>query len=55
MASESPFPIIASGGFTRLEEIETLKKIPNVSGVIAGKALYEGLVDLKEAIAIGGS
>ncbi|MBI4411360.1 MAG: 1-(5-phosphoribosyl)-5-[(5-phosphoribosylamino)methylideneamino]imidazole-4-carboxamide isomerase [Deltaproteobacteria bacterium] len=55
MASESPFPIIASGGFTRLEEIETLKKIPNVSGVIAGKALYEGLVDLKEAIRRGNS
>ena len=57
MANTSPFPIIASGGFTRLEEIKTLKKIPNVSGVIAGKALYEGLVDLKEAIrfAVNGS
>ncbi|MBI2339033.1 MAG: 1-(5-phosphoribosyl)-5-[(5-phosphoribosylamino)methylideneamino]imidazole-4-carboxamide isomerase [Deltaproteobacteria bacterium] len=50
MAADSPVPVIASGGFTKLEEVETLKKIPNVSGVIAGKALYEGLVDLKEAI-----
>src|SRR3990167_1632222 len=51
MAQASAIPIIASGGFTSLEDIKALKKIKNVKGVIAGKALYEGLVDLKEAIA----
>lgn len=54
MAKESPFPIIASGGLTSLEDIKALKKIPNVYGVIAGKALYEGNINLEEAIEIGG-
>lgn len=52
MAGASPFPLISSGGFTKLAEIDELNKISNVSGVIAGKALYEGLVDLKEAIQV---
>lgn len=55
MAKNSPFPVIASGGFTSLKDIEELKTIQNVSGVIAGKALYEGLVDLKEAIRLSDS
>lgn len=52
MAEVSPFPIIGSGGLTSLEDIKELKKIKNVSGVIAGKALYEGTIDLREAIRI---
>lgn len=55
MAAASRFPIIASGGFTSLKDIGELKKISNILGVIAGKALYEGLVDLKEAIAYAGA
>jgi len=50
MAESSVFPIIASGGFTSLDDIEQLKKMKNILGVIAGKALYEGRVDLTEAI-----
>lgn len=50
MASHSPFPLIASGGLTSLEDVRELKKIINVMGVIAGKALYEGLFSLHEAI-----
>lgn len=50
VAAACPFPIIASGGFTRLGDIDELKKIKKVSGVIAGKALYEGKVDLKAAL-----
>lgn len=52
ISSQSPFGVIASGGLTSLSDVEELKKIPNVTGVIAGKALYEGLIDLKEAIKI---
>ena len=52
MAESAPFPIIASCGFTQLDDVKRLKKIPNILGVIAGKALYEGLVDLKEAIEV---
>jgi phosphoribosylformimino-5-aminoimidazole carboxamide ribotide isomerase len=37
--------LIASGGVTRLDEIESLAQI-GVDGVIIGKALYEGQIEL---------
>ncbi|OGH19365.1 MAG: 1-(5-phosphoribosyl)-5-[(5-phosphoribosylamino)methylideneamino]imidazole-4-carboxamide isomerase [Candidatus Levybacteria bacterium RIFCSPHIGHO2_12_FULL_38_12] len=43
--------LIASGGVSSLEDIKKLKEL-GVDGVIIGKALYEGKVDLKETIAI---
>lgn len=52
MASQSPFPIIGSGGLTSLDDIITLKKVPNVMGVIAGKALYENRFSLEEAMSV---
>lgn len=52
MAAVSPFPIIGSGGLTSLDEIKFLRKVKNVSGVIAGKALYEGLFTLEEALSV---
>ena len=42
-------PIIAAGGVTKTEDITQLKGI-GVSGAIIGRALYEGNIDLKEAI-----
>ncbi|SNS63132.1 1-(5-phosphoribosyl)-5-[(5-phosphoribosylamino)methylideneamino] imidazole-4-carboxamide isomerase [Anaerovirgula multivorans] len=39
--------IIASGGVSSLEDLETLSEI-GVAGVIVGKALYEGKVDLAD-------
>lgn len=46
--------VIASGGISSLEDIKKLKEIKNknLEGVIIGKALYEGRLDLKEAIKI---
>lgn len=52
MAAASPVPIIASGGVTQMADIDNLKKIQNVMGVIVGKAIYEGTIDLKEAIIV---
>ena len=43
--------IIASGGISKLEDVEEIKKC-NPYGVILGKALYEGLIGIKEAKAI---
>ena len=52
-AKASPVPIIASGGVTALEDIRAIQEISeNVSGVIIGKALYEGALDLKAALAL---
>lgn len=44
--------VIASGGVGKLEDIKNLKET-GVSGVIVGRALYTGDVDLKQAIEIG--
>lgn len=46
-------PVIASGGVSSIEDIKNLKKIKNLWGVITGKAIYSGALDLKEAIKIG--
>lgn len=45
--------ITASGGITYLEEIDALKGI-GVDAVILGRALYEGRLDLKQAISVAG-
>jgi phosphoribosylformimino-5-aminoimidazole carboxamide ribotide isomerase len=42
-------PIIASGGISNINSLKQLKTI-GVEGVIIGKALYEGKIDLKEAL-----
>jgi phosphoribosylformimino-5-aminoimidazole carboxamide ribotide isomerase len=43
--------VIASGGVSKLEDIKNLKEI-GMPGVIVGKALYTGDVDLKEVLEI---
>lgn len=43
--------IIASGGVSQLQDIRDLGAIPGVVGVIVGKALYDGALSLREAIA----
>ncbi len=45
--------VIASGGVSSLEDIKAFAamKSPHLTGVITGKALYEGKLSLKEAIA----
>ncbi|NLY89169.1 MAG: 1-(5-phosphoribosyl)-5-[(5-phosphoribosylamino)methylideneamino]imidazole-4-carboxamide isomerase [Firmicutes bacterium] len=53
MAGRSSIPVIASGGIASLSDLLELKKLAplGVSGVIVGKALYSGAIDLEEAIA----
>ncbi len=43
-------PVIASGGVSSIDDIKRLKEIKGLYGVITGKALYSGAIDLKEAI-----
>ncbi len=49
MADSVALNVIASGGVSKLTDIVDLKQT-GVSGVIVGKALYTGNVNLKEAI-----
>jgi len=57
MAEASAVPVIASGGIGTLEHLLSLLPLEaqGVSGVIVGRALYDGRVDLAEALAAIGS
>jgi len=46
-------PVIASGGVGAMEHILALKQLP-IWGVIVGRSLYEGKLDLADAIRAGG-
>jgi phosphoribosylformimino-5-aminoimidazole carboxamide ribotide isomerase len=54
LARSTSIPIIASGGVSRIEDIEHLMALESngVIGVIVGRALYTGCLDLQEAIRI---
>ena len=54
LAKVSPFLVIASGGVTTVEDVRQLKDAATIDGAIIGRALYEGTIDLAEAIAIAG-
>ncbi len=47
-------PVIASGGVSSMEDITRVMELQEdgVEGVIVGKALYSGAIDLKKAIAL---
>ncbi len=48
-----PRELIASGGISSLADLQQLKTLEprGVAGAIVGKALYEGALDLKAALA----
>jgi len=54
MAQSVKIPIIASGGVSNIEDIKRLKELEpvGVAGVITGKAIYTGSLDLAEAIKV---
>jgi phosphoribosylformimino-5-aminoimidazole carboxamide ribotide isomerase len=52
LAEAISIPVIASGGVSSLQDIERLLTIESsgVTGVITGKALYSGALDLRVAV-----
>jgi phosphoribosylformimino-5-aminoimidazole carboxamide ribotide isomerase len=52
LARATSIPVIASGGVSQMEDIEHLMTLESdgVIGVIVGRALYTGRLDLEEAI-----
>jgi phosphoribosylformimino-5-aminoimidazole carboxamide ribotide isomerase len=52
LAEAVGIPVIASGGVSSLRDIENLLAIEHcgVSGVITGKAIYSGALDLRQAV-----
>ena len=52
VVDHSSFPVIASGGITRLEDLRAVQSLgPRVEGAIVGKALYDGKLDYRAAVA----
>ena len=51
LVSKLKIPVVASGGISSIEHIRKLAAL-GVEGVIIGKALYTGDIDLKEALAV---
>ena len=52
LVAETRAPIIASGGVSSLEDIRSLGSVDGLIGVIAGKAIYEGRLDVRAAIGV---
>ncbi|HEY2586588.1 MAG TPA: 1-(5-phosphoribosyl)-5-[(5-phosphoribosylamino)methylideneamino]imidazole-4-carboxamide isomerase [Tepidisphaeraceae bacterium] len=51
LAEAGRVPVIASGGVGNIEHIRQLRKL-SVWGAIVGRSLYEGTLDLREAIRV---
>jgi phosphoribosylformimino-5-aminoimidazole carboxamide ribotide isomerase len=51
IAEAGPVPVIASGGVGNLGHVRQVKQLP-VWGVIVGRSLYEGTLDLREALTV---
>ena len=50
LADHVSIPIIASGGVSNLDDLSALKAAGNISGVISGRALYDGRIDIASAL-----
>ncbi len=53
LAGISPVPLVAAGGVATLDDIRNLyplSKSGNLQGAITGRAIYEGTLDLREAL-----
>jgi phosphoribosylformimino-5-aminoimidazole carboxamide ribotide isomerase len=48
----SSFPVIASGGISRIDDLLAVQSLgPRIEGAIVGKALYDGKLDYRSAVA----
>ena len=50
LARSVNIPVIASGGASSLQDLVALKSTGVISGAISGRALYDGAIDLPQAI-----
>jgi phosphoribosylformimino-5-aminoimidazole carboxamide ribotide isomerase len=56
MAESVSIPVIASGGFASIDDVRALMapRAQKLEGAIVGRALYDGRLDAKEALALVG-
>ena len=50
VADISNCPVIISGGVSSINDIKRAKGLKNIEGIIVGKAIYDGDIDLKELV-----
>ena len=51
LARAVSIPVIASGGVSSMQDLEALKATGVIEGAISGRALYDGAIDLGQALA----
>tara|TARA_Y100000816_G_scaffold3907_1_gene2383 strand:- start:127 stop:843 length:717 start_codon:yes stop_codon:yes gene_type:complete len=50
VAEKSNCPVIISGGVSSIDDIKKAKTLKNIEGIIVGKAIYDGDIQLEELI-----
>ena len=50
VANTSNCPVIISGGVSSIQDIKKAKELKNIEGIIVGKAIYDGDIDLDELV-----
>ncbi len=50
LARAVSIPVIASGGVSRMSDLTALRDTGVIAGAISGRALYDGAIDLNEAL-----
>jgi phosphoribosylformimino-5-aminoimidazole carboxamide ribotide isomerase len=51
LAQKTAIPIIASGGVSSMDDLQNLRDgIPNLAGIITGRAVYDGKIDLAQGV-----
>ena len=50
VAEKSNCPVIISGGVSSIDDIKKAKNLKNIEGIIVGKAIYDGDIQLEELV-----
>mgnify|MGYP001363034718 CR=1 FL=1 len=50
VADKSNCPVIISGGVSSIDDIKKAKELKNIEGIIVGKAIYDGDINLEELV-----
>ena len=52
LARAVAIPVIASGGVSRMADLTALKATGVIAGAISGRALYDGAIELRQALEV---
>lgn len=52
LAKRVDMPVIASGGLASMQDVHALMQCQHVAGVVSGRALYDGSLDLTEVMQV---